>query len=414
MKSFFHKIFIENWKRKCLSIFLAVIIWLVVNHSLTSTRTVPNVSVRIINIPQGKTVEGIQAGGVLNKKISLTLIGKEDLLNDLNANDLEVVIDASDKSDEWVVTLNKQNLVTLNPELDLWKGIDRVFHPSFIVRLNNLISEKINVTITSPIGEPPRGYQFIDVWPYHLTMSVKGPEETIKHLKNRGVKLTFNLSDITKEQLDSLEPNRYSSRGDEVSFFVPDQWKQVMIPLLSNDPIEIDDPQAKALRIDFIRSSLLPINRPIPINLFFPLRYSDIINPLNTSLVQTPLVKSAHSLFFIDKPFYTKGVSAFFLEIVRDMLAINIVLAPKKDLLSLDWDIQFIDAKNLENRYVSIYMSDSSNPEFETLGPHIVEEYLRNRFRIYMNNFLLFQENGNRLKLNIEYDENKISITEKN
>ena len=244
-------------------------------------------------------------------------------------------------------------------------------------------------------------------------LSLKGSEEMMKHLKNRGLTLTLNLSDIAKEQLDALEPSRYSSRGDEVSYFVPDQWKRISIPMLSDEPIAIDDPQAKELRIDFIRSNLLPIGRSIPVNLFFPLRFSDAVSPKNVTLVPTPLVKTANSLFFVDKPLYTKGVSAFFLEIVRDMLEINIVVTPKKELLSLDWNVQFLEAKTLENRFVSIYMSDSESPEHEALGPHMLEEHLRNRFRTYMNNFILFDENGNRLKLNIDYDGSKIAVTER-
>lgn len=413
MKAILYKLLVAHWKRKTLSLLLATIIWLVVNHSLTTIRTISNVSVRVINLPPAKTVEGIDAKGLLNKKLSLTLTGKEDLLDELSDNDLEVVLDATGQPDEWLVSLSKQNLAALNPKIDLSKGVDRAFHPSFILRLTNLISEKIPVTITSPIGEPPKGYQFIDIWPYSLMLSLKGSEEMMKQLKNRGLTLTLNLSDITKEQLDSLEPSRYSSRGDEVSYFVPESWKQISIPMLSDEPIVIDDPQAKELRIDFIRSNLLPIGRSIPINLFFPLRFSDTVNSKNVTLIPTTLVKTENSLFFIDKPLYTKGVSAFFLEIVRDMLEINLVVTPKKEMLSLDWSVQFLDAKTLENRFVSIYMSDSESPEHESLGPHMLEEHLRNRFRTYMNNFILFEENGHRLKLNIDYDGSSIAITEK-
>ena len=113
MKTLFYKIFIESWSRKLISIVLAVIIWMIVNHTLTSTRNISNVPVRIIHLPQGKTVEGMQPNGRLAKKLTLTVVGNKTLIDELMPSDLEVIIDASDKPDEWFVTIDKKNLVSL-------------------------------------------------------------------------------------------------------------------------------------------------------------------------------------------------------------------------------------------------------------------------------------------------------------
>jgi hypothetical protein len=212
MKTLIANFFLTNWQRKTVSLILAVIIWLVVNHSLTSTKTIGNVSVRIINIPTGKTVEGIQSNGKLNKKLTLTLVGNTNTLEDLTSNDIEVVIDAANKPDEWIATISKKNLVSLNPEVDISKGISRVYHPSFIIRMTKLVTEKIPIVITRPIGEPPRGYQFLDIWPYRLTLTVSGPEDVIKKLKIKEQKMTFNLNDISKAQLDALSSNANSEK----------------------------------------------------------------------------------------------------------------------------------------------------------------------------------------------------------
>lgn len=47
MRTLLKNLFINNWPRKCLSIILAIIIWFVVNKSLTATKTISNVPVKI-------------------------------------------------------------------------------------------------------------------------------------------------------------------------------------------------------------------------------------------------------------------------------------------------------------------------------------------------------------------------------
>ncbi len=141
MKLWLHTLFVDNWQRKTISTLLAIFIWFSVNHSLTSTRTVAGVPMRLINIPQGKIVEGLQVDGYLSKKISLSLVGNKDLLDDLTANDLEVVIDMGEKPAEWTGNINKKNLVSVNPDFDLVKGVSRVSHQNFTIRMTPQATE---------------------------------------------------------------------------------------------------------------------------------------------------------------------------------------------------------------------------------------------------------------------------------
>ena len=157
MKTLLYKIFVDHWPRKLVAILLAVIIWLVVNHTLTATRNISNVPVRIIHLPSGKTVEGMQANGRLAKKLTLTVVGNKALIDELAPSDLEIVIDAADKPDEWIVIVSKKNLISLNPEIDISGGISRVYHPNFVVRMTKLVTDQIPIVITQPIGETPRG-----------------------------------------------------------------------------------------------------------------------------------------------------------------------------------------------------------------------------------------------------------------
>lgn len=410
MKTLLHDLFIRNWQRKSISLILAVIIWLVVNHSLTTTRTITNIPVRVINIPSGKTVEGLQSSGLLSKRITLTLTGNQKLLDELSAGDFEIVLDATDKQDTWIAPIIKKNLVSLNPDIDISKGVSRVSHQSLTIHLMKLVTDKIPVLITQPIGEPPRDYQFLDVWPYQLYLTISGPEEVVKRLKAKGLKLTFNLNEISKAELDALQSNPGAVKGDEVSFFVPDQWKQVSLPLISDSPLEIDDPQAKALRIDFVRCDLLPIEKPIPLYLFFPLEYSSVLNPDTLSIQEDSFIKKMHGINMITDPLYAKGVSRLFVQVVRDMLEIVIIAAPKTDNSPLEWSVQFVNPRILEDRYVSTLMSDVTDDEVKSLQPHLREEYLRNRFRSYMNRFQFFKSDDTKLELNVESQNGKIVV----
>jgi len=412
MKTLLHTLFINHWPRKVIAIILAAIIWLVINHSLTTTKNIDKVAVRIINIPQGKTVEGLQANGRLEKRINLTLVGNKNILDELTSYDIEVLIDAADKPDEWIASITKKNLVSLNPEIDISKGVSRVYNPNFIIRLTKLVTDKIAIIITKPIGEPPRGYQFMDVWPYRLTLNVSGPEEVVGKLKSKEQRITFNLNDISKAQLDALASAHTSPKGDVVSFFVPEQWKQISIPLLSDTPIEIDDPLGKALRIDFVRCNLLPIDRPIPVSLYFPPEYINTINPKNVTLQPGSLLQQSYGLNMISSQLYANGVDSLFLQTVKDMMQIVIIVAPETERSLLDWSIEFINPRLLEDCYVSSLMSDISDEDMRLLQPSLREEYLRNRFRSYMNRFQLFKADDSKFQLNIQLQDGNIRVEE--
>ncbi len=164
--------FLENWQRKLIALISATVIWLLVNHSITSTRVIPNVPIRIVNLPSDKTVQGLLPNGLLSKRVTLTVSGSKDVVDQLEPGDLEIIIDASNKGDEWIVQVSKKNLVGLNPDIDLLRNITQVTHNEFIIKLSRLITDKIPVMILPPIGEPPQGYQFLDIWPQRLTHTV--------------------------------------------------------------------------------------------------------------------------------------------------------------------------------------------------------------------------------------------------
>jgi len=413
VKTVLIRLFLENWQRKLVSLILAVIIWTIVSRSMTVTKVVPNIPVRVTNLPPDKTIEGMQTSGYLNKRISLSLVGHKTALDELSPKDLEVAIDAKGKSHEWIATITEKNLVSLNPAFDPVKRISRLTPIEMIIRQSKLVTEKIPVLVTPPIGEAPKGYQFLDVWPYQLSMSVTGPEEAIKRIKTRGLKLTFNLNDLTQDQLDALQSSHRGEKTDEVSFFVPESWKKISLPNLSETPIEIDDPQAKALRIDFARQDLLPIGFPLPITVFFPPKHSHTINPETYSLATNDLITKKNGIKFFNAPLYAQGVSRLFLETVKDMIQMVIIAAPKSERETLLWNAHFMYPHDLENRYVAKVMSEANDAALDA-QPHLFEDYLRHRFRSYMNRFRLYTPNHNKLSLKIELQANSISVTPQN
>jgi hypothetical protein len=413
--NFFHELFFQNFFRKLLALFLAIVIWFLVDNTLTTTKTFHNIPIKIVNLPKGKTIEGIQENGIMSKRMSLILSGRRAFLERLTSSDFEVVIDAGNQpQDEWVITISKRNLVSFSTELNLQTEINKVSHKNFIVKLVKLSHEKIPIFITQPIGEAPKGYQYLDIWPYQLTLSVSGPESTISKLKARGVKLSFNLNDISKSELENLPSNHQLQSQDIVSFFVPKDWKQVLLPTLSDTPITIDDPDAKFLRIDFIRSELIPIGNAIPVGLFYPPRLLESPSLLNYKFAPSPLLMMKNHSPLLTFPLYAKGVSDLFVQIVKDNIEIVLTFPQKIDSKYLEWSVLFINPKMLEDHYVSLVMSDINDDETKELQPEIRQKYLRNRFRNYMNRFQLFYGNQKPLDLSIEIKNNQLHMQLKN
>ncbi len=409
VKTLFTRLFLENWQRKLISLILAILIWFMIEHSMTITKQIDSIPVRVTHLAQEKTIEGMQCNGILNKRISLTITGNKTAVEELTGKDLEVVIDATDKPDQWIAAIEKKNLISLKPEFDISTMISKVHPFEMIIKQSKLVTEKIPITITHPIGKAPKGYQFLDIWPYQLSVTVNGPEEAIKRLKNRGPILTFNLSDISSTELDTLTSKKNSNAGDAISFFVPNSWKKINLPFLSDTPLEIDDPQAKNLRIDFSRQEFLPIEMPLPVTVFFPPKYSQAINPETCMLAPNDFIAKRNGIEMITLPLYAQGVSRLFLETVKDMIQIVIVAAPKQEREKLLWNVQFMYPNELEDRYVAKVLSESTE-EISDVHPHLREDYLRNRFRSYMTRFRLYTTKQSKLLLNIELQGDSISV----
>ncbi len=409
----------SNFQHKVFALLAAILIWAVVNKSITSTRVFTRVPIRVVNVPTDKTIRGLMPNNILDRRITLTLTGTRDVIDRLETQDFEVVIDAADKNDDWIVHVGKKNLVSLNPDIDLMRNVSQVSHGELIVQICPLITEKIPVFILPPRGDSPDGYQFLDVWPHKLTHIVSGPEDDVRKLQEKGIELVFDLSNITKADLDQLRIDE-GSDSDEVSYFVPDAWKKVQIPFLNNLKQEINGPEARHLRIDFLRKELLPLDRSIPVRVFYPLSSIADVNQKTLPLSLGGLLEMQNEEFLLSGTFYSSDVSRLFLDIVRDRLEI-VIIAPEviRDNETLSWDVDFVDPHQLEDLYVAKLMStehtqDTTSAQSQVLQKHQTERelYFRNLFREYMQRFVVYAGKDAPLNLNPKITSGKIVVEE--
>jgi len=412
MESIIRTIFFHNWGRKAVAAAAAVVIWFFVNHSIIETKTIPNVPVKIANLAPGKTVLGLLPNGVMERRITLTLNGTKDVIQDLEPGDVQVLLDASTAdSDDWVVKILKKNLVSLNPSINLSQHITSVDHAEFIVKLTKLVTAKIPIFVMPPIGNPPEGYEYLDVWPQKLMQTISGPKEEIEKLKNKGLRLTFNLDKISTLDLDKLGNDPSHTYDDEISFPVPEKWKHVEIPFRQYASEEINDPEAANLRIDFLRKKLLPLKQELPMQVFYPTKYSPLINPQTYSLSYQGPIKEKNGLPLFSVPLYVKDVSRLFLDIIRDNLQIVIIAAPKEEREILQWSIEIIDEHALEDTYVAYSISGSAEDKnVSSLSSKKQEALLRERFREYAQRLALYITPDRKLVLDSRLDDHQIKV----
>ncbi len=408
------KMFFGNWQRKSIAILVAIVVWVFVNQSITATKTISNVPVRVVNLPEDKTIKGLLPNGYLEHRLTLTLSGSKDTVDKLEQGDLEVRIDATAAdTDNWVVQVSKKNLVSLEPSIDLAQHINSVSHSEFIVELDNLVTDKIPIIIEHPTGHPPKGYELLDIWPQHLVQTLSGPEEEIEKLKSKGLKLSFDLNKITAQELDTLKGLETKAHTDEVSYYIPKKWKKVAIPFLKYTQEEINDPEVDNMRIEFLRKQTLPIQQEVQVQLFFPDKYSSFMNPQTLSIAANDYIRIKNGIAYYTKNLYVEEVSQLFLEIVRQNIVIVFIAAPKGEQETLSWCIELIDPEAMEEAYLAFHINEVKLVK-ATANMQQWEDVLRLRFREYARKMYLSDESGNTITLRGIIEDNKVKITGSN
>lgn len=407
------KFFLNNWQRKLVAILTAVTIWLYVSHSITETKTIRSVPIRLINLPPEKTAIGLLSNGMMNRRINLTLLGTKEAIAELEPGDLEVVLDASQApADDWVIHIAKKNLLSLNPSLNLLHSIMSISHPEFVIKLSPLIRAKIPITIPEPIGSPPEGYEFIDAWPQQLWQEVSGPKEEVHKLQSEGLILQLDLSQITKEELDAVSMTKEGVEDNEIYYIVPKRQKVVTIPFCGGAIETINDPWAQQLHLNFLRKEPLLLEQKVPLRLFFPVTVLDQLNPASYFLAIKGPVGQLQAMTVWDKPLYVRDVSKLFLKVVHDYIEISIEATGSDPLFT--WGFDVIGAHALENKYVKLAMQallTGENVFMEEGSVKKQKELLRQRFRDYLQKMRLYETPQKPLAIGIKILNNEIELS---
>jgi hypothetical protein len=401
--------FTTNWQQKSVAFTMGLLIWLFVNTSLTETKILPNVAIKVTNLPEDKTIVGIMPNGLLNKRITLTVMGPKKLVDELEPGDLEVVINASQfDQDEQVLRITRKNLVSLNPSLDI-DSISDISHSEFVLKLSKLITAKVPIHVIPPKGLSPQGYVYLDIWPQRLTQTITGPEEQVEALMSKGFELPIDYAQISKADLDRIKTSRENYHDDEVSFFIPASLKKIAIPFRNNTLEEINDPEAQNLHIDFLRKEMFSLERELPVQIFYPLITSDFMNPSTLALDPGNTLKVKNNLTYLPLKLYVKDVSRLFLEVIRDSLVISIVA--EKDKAELGWGLTVIAPQVLENKYVNHLISNhnegkSSEPRHSKKR----DSHLRTRFRDFLQKLTLYISPDKKLDIQAKVEGGKVKV----
>ena len=397
--------FTDNWQRKLVALITGLVLWLFVNSSITEQKTISNIPIRVINLPADQTIEGLLPNRLLRKRITLTLHGTKNVIQELEPSDLEVVLDASAvDSKDWVVKIGKKNLVSLNPSIDLLHHITQVNHSEFVLKMSPLVSVKIPITISVLGGEGPNGYKYLDFWPQILMQTVNGSEEEVRQIKEKGLELVLNLSEITQSDLDNLATPQ-TPYGDEVSFLVPAKWQKIRIPDFYNLTEEINDPEAQNLHINFLKRKLIPLNKEVAVSIFYPLKNIAMINPITFSLVANELIEKRNELFFLRAHLYAMDVSHQFLQVVQDNFLISIIALPRNEREVLPWSWGIVNIEDLENLYVSFMLAQMTTKYFKKR-----EALLRARFKNYQESLVFYTSLEHKLSIESSLSEKEIKV----
>ena len=385
----------QDWQRKLIALFVALFLWFVINQTIMVSKTIPDVSIRIVDLPEDKIVNHLMPDGYLDRKLSLTVTGNKTFINSLTSLDFEVVISAKGKEETWIETIEKKNLVSLIPDLDIKKRIHSIQPVDLLITLSERVSDRIPVKIEKPIGDPPKGFQFLQVWPTELTQKISGPIQQVQELKKRGLTLTFNLDQISASDLEDLiRPN---APTQEIMFKVPKSWKEITIPFPTKRQVPLNDPKASLLRLYFLKQELIPLPIDLPITIFFPVQYSNTINPQTYSLKTNEIVQKKNGLKRLTIPLFAQDVSQLFLDVVQNNLLLIIVATPNSVQEDLRWVVEFIDEKMLEDTFVKrsiLERKSEDNP--------LSESALRAQFRNYIRKLAVYTEDGKPLDLSVK------------
>jgi hypothetical protein len=199
-----------------------------------------------------------------------------------------------------------------------------------------------------------------------------------------------------------LNALRKDNPHEIISFPVPNAWKFVEAPALSNSPLLIDDSSISQLHIDFIQKEMFPLGMFLPIHIFYSAEtFSSFTYSLDT-IENQGVIEEKNGIFFFTTPLFVRGVSRSFLNLIKNRL--ELVLFPSGDTFT--WSIEPQGYSELAQEYASqekMRCPLNSPPE----------EYFIDLFQKYLHSIRFYQSDDEELQLQIEIKDKKLLITPK-
>lgn len=203
-----HRIFVEDWNLKLLSLAIAIVLWLLVTGQNQPVTAHVNVQLNFIRPP------ALEISNDPPRTVDVMLTGSRNKLDDLTSLDLVATVDISNQSaGERVLRLADKAQITLPQGIK----VDG-YQPSAIpIRLEEIVERQVPVEPKLE-GKPDDGFEVYSVYPNKGSVAVRGPASRVNTLQKvatesiwlAGHKESFTAPnvalDVADPKVDLLEP----------------------------------------------------------------------------------------------------------------------------------------------------------------------------------------------------------------
>lgn len=203
-----HKLFVEDWSLKLLSLAITLVLWLVVTGQNEPVTAHVNVQLNFIR-PQSLEISNDPP-----KAVDVLLTGSRNKLDNLSSLDFVATVDISDqRAGERILRLADKAQIPLPQGV----RID-AFQPSSIpIRLEPIVERQINVEAKIE-GKPAEGFEVYAIRLSKAAVPVRGPAGRVNSIEKAltetvwlsGQRESFTQTnvaiDVTDPKVDLLEP----------------------------------------------------------------------------------------------------------------------------------------------------------------------------------------------------------------
>jgi YbbR domain-containing protein len=203
-----HRIFVEDWSLKLLSLAIAIVLWLLVTGQNQPVTAHVNVQLNFIR-PQALEISNDPP-----RTVDVMLTGSRNKLDDLTSLDLVATVDLSNQlAGERVLRLADKAVITLPQGIK----VDG-YQPSAIpIRLEEIIDRQVPIDPKLE-GKPDNGFEVYSVTPNKGSVAVRGPASRVNALQKiatesiwlAGHKENFTAKDVALDvpdpKVDLLDP----------------------------------------------------------------------------------------------------------------------------------------------------------------------------------------------------------------